>query len=147
MAETMVADRRFAGTELLVPLPLAPAKLAQRKFNQSDLLAREIGRSLGLPIVEEALQRTKDTRIQAKLTRAQRRVNLKGAFCRGTSQAVAILKGRKIVLVDDVFTTGTTMTEAARVLLGAGTAEIAAITWATGNAVGKRVYRCLEGEG
>lgn len=131
MLDVVLTDRRYEGTEVLVPVPLAPVKLLQRKFNQSQLLAQELGQALDLPVLAEALQRGRDTLTQAKLSREERRANLEGAFMvqRGMGH---FLQGRKLLLVDDVFTTGSTAAEAAKVLLSAGAGEVAVLTWATG---------------
>lgn len=131
MVDLVLADRRYEGTAAIIPVPLAPAKLDQRKFNQSQLLAQELGRALDLPVLAEGLRRGRDTLTQAKLSREERRANLEGAFevQRGIGR---FLQGRKLLLVDDVFTTGSTAAEAARVLLAAGAGEVAVLTWATG---------------
>ncbi len=131
MADTVLADSRYAGTQLIVPIPLAPSKYAQRKFNQSELLAWEVGNCLGLPVQVDLLKRVRDTLTQAKLTRAERRANLVGAF-RVQHELAQLLMGKKLLLVDDVLTTGTTISEATRVLMANGAKEVVVLTWATG---------------
>jgi ComF family protein len=110
----------LAGADLVVAVPLHRSRERARGFNQ----ARELGRHLGLPAVE-ALVRTRRTPPQAELPAARRHANVRGAFA--WRQDVAV-KGRTIVLVDDVSTTGATLNACARPLLDAGAAEIRALT-------------------
>ena len=118
-----------AGTELLadadlvVPVPLSRVRLATRRFNQSAILAREVARLARLPFEPHALQRIKRTPPQVGLTRQQRRENVAGAFGIAAPRR-DILAGAKIVLVDDVITTGATVRACARVLKRAGAARV-----------------------
>lgn len=113
----------MANFDMLVPVPLHRDRLKQRGFNQSLVLAREIARSYGLPVDFESLRRVRDTGPQAALGGADRLGNVKGAFA-----AAAPVRGRRILLVDDVFTTGSTVWECARVLAGQGAREVAVYT-------------------
>ncbi|MBQ9338607.1 MAG: ComF family protein [Lentisphaeria bacterium] len=106
--------------DLLVPTPLHWFRYCQRGFNQAELLAQEMGRELGIP-VRCLLRRKKWTRQQARLDREERIRNLDGAFSIRDSTNC---KGRCILLIDDVMTTGSTLTAGARVLLDAGAAEV-----------------------
>ena len=106
--------------DLLVPTPLHWLRYCRRGFNQAELLAQEIGRELGIP-VRNLLRRKKWTRQQASLDREERIRNLEGAFSIRDSTNC---KGRCILLIDDVMTTGSTLTAGARVLLDAGAAEV-----------------------
>ncbi|GMA76614.1 hypothetical protein GCM10025880_30310 [Methylorubrum aminovorans] len=132
MARMMAA----AGSELLdeadliVPVPLHGLRLWRRRFNQSALLAREIGRQSGKSCDLRALARVKATRPQVGLTRRQRAENLQGAF-RVTDAGRARIIGRRLVLIDDVATTGATGNAAARALLRAGAASVDLLTFAT----------------
>ncbi len=108
----------------LVPIPLSPARLAERGYNQSLLLARQLSRLLGLPLEEALLQRPIDTAHQPGLSREQRAANLRGAFW-ADSREHRRLAGRDLALVDDVLTTGATTAEAARELLRAGARSVA----------------------
>ncbi|HZR58200.1 MAG TPA: ComF family protein [Terriglobales bacterium] len=115
----------FGQSEILViPVPLHSSKLRQRGFNQSELIARH-GLKLSacgrLRLNTKLLERTRITQSQIGLTRHQRRENLRGAF--SVSQPNE-LSGREVLLVDDVFTTGTTVSECARVLRRAGASNI-----------------------
>jgi len=102
---------------MLVPVPLHHRKLRERGFNQSEEIARCAAKLLGLPLVS-ALKRVRYTETQAHMPRNQRLQNLRGAFAlRGKSAArLAQLEGAKVFLIDDVFTTGATTQECARVL-------------------------------
>jgi ComF family protein len=113
------------GTIVVVPVPLHASKRAQRGFNQAEAIARaalqELSRPKRFELCHEILLRRRETGSQIGLTRHQRRENLRGAFAVGDPSR--ILK-RDILLVDDVFTTGTTAAECARVLLRAGAARV-----------------------
>ena len=113
----------LTGRFVVVPVPLHARKLRQRGFNQSQLIAEAALKHLGwrLQLSSGVLERVRETRSQIGLTRHQRRENMRGAFTVVQSQAIA---GREVLLVDDVFTTGTTASECARVLLRAGAAKV-----------------------
>ena len=111
---------------VVVPVPLHARKLRQRGFNQSDLIARDAlklaAHSSGrLALHSRVLERCRETESQIGLTRHQRRENLRGAF---TVVRPGEISGREVLLVDDVFTTGTTVSECARVLRRAGASKV-----------------------
>ncbi len=110
---------------MLVPVPLHARKLRQRGFNQSELIARhaiKVGAGNGGMVMHSrVLERRRETESQIGLTRHQRRENLRGAFAVARPEEIA---GREILLVDDVFTTGTTVSECARVLRRAGASKV-----------------------
>ncbi len=114
-----------AGTILVVPVPLHRRKRAQRGFNQAETIARGALKQLSHPrrfaLCSGVLVRRRETGSQIGLTRHQRRENLRGAFA--VSDPTRILN-RDILLVDDVYTTGTTASECARVLRRAGAARV-----------------------
>ena len=120
----------------LVPVPLGPKRLWQRGYNQSERLARALARRWRRPVVE-LLTRTRDTATQTALTPEARLANVAGAFATrngGTFEGSAFRLPssafeRPLVLVDDVFTTGATLAEAARPLEGAGATTIMAVTF------------------
>jgi ComF family protein len=109
---------------VLVPIPLAPKRLRQRGYNQSDVLAASLGRLWRLPVSRDLLTRTRETATQTALTPETRLANVAGAFTARTAD-----RGSRIVLVDDVFTTGATLAEAARALEQAGARTIYGVTF------------------
>lgn len=112
-----------AAVDLVVPVPLAAGRLRERGYNQAALLAAPLAARLRRPCASRALARPRDTAQQMALPRAQRAANVRGVFAVAPGAAVA-LRGRRIALVDDVLTTGATLGEATRALLGAGAAEV-----------------------
>jgi ComF family protein len=113
-----------AGKVLVIPVPLYKGKRRHRGFNQADLIARSALKVLGderLVLATEVLLRTRETQSQIGLTSHQRRENMRGAFAVANAGA---LEGREVILVDDVYTTGTTVTECAKVLRRAGAATV-----------------------
>ena len=106
---------------VLVPMPLHRFRLWRRQFNQAALLATAMARPLGLRVEPGLLSRVKATERQVGMSRAQRLLNVQGAF---QVPPLAEVAGRHIVLVDDVMTTGATANAAARVLLRAGAAGV-----------------------
>lgn len=106
--------------DALIPVPLHKSRMKRRGFNQAELTARKIGESLGIPVKTGLLLRTKKTSPQKELNDTQRRANLKNAF--QVSQNDVRLK--KVVLVDDIYTTGSTMDAAASVLLEHGAEKV-----------------------
>ena len=107
---------------VVVPVPLHPSRLAERGFNQSALVARRVARRLGAPFVPLALARTRETLRQASLERDARAANVRGAFA---VRDRGIVRGRAVLLVDDVQTTGATLEACARTLLDAGATSVA----------------------
>lgn len=107
--------------DAVVPVPLHPRRLAERGFNQSALIAAPIARALGVPHAARALERVRNTPKQMELDRARRSANVAGAFvCRAPHE----IAGRRVLLVDDVRTTGATLAEASAVLVRAGAQEV-----------------------
>jgi ComF family protein len=117
---------RESGFDAIVPMPLHWRRRWQRGFNQSELLAREIGRRWNVP-VRGLVRRKRATVPQAGLTSAQRRKNVQGAFKAGRG---APLKGMRILLIDDVLTTGATASACARALKRAGAGRVTFLTLA-----------------
>lgn len=102
----LAADcRRGAPDPLLIPVPLFPSRLAERGYNQADLLARRTAGLLGLEFSHGALSRTRNTKPQSKLCGSQRAGNVRGAF----DAAPSAIEGKRIVVIDDLLTTGETM--------------------------------------
>ncbi len=105
--------------DLILPLPLHPSRLQNRGFNQSAEIARTIGRELGVPMNTNCLTRTRATPPQAALPLRERARNVRGAF-----ECSADLAGQRILLVDDVMTSGSTLRECARILKLHGAAQV-----------------------
>jgi ComF family protein len=115
----------FSGSEVLVvPVPLHFRKLRQRGFNQSELIARaalKLKRATQLRLGAGVLERQRETKSQIGLSRHQRRENIRGAFVVAKPVEVS---GREVLVIDDVFTTGTTVSECARILRRAGATKV-----------------------
>ena len=129
MAETISQEPLFTAVDLLLPVPLADEKLRARGFNQAALLAEEIGRLLQVPISGRVLLKDYETSAQAGLTRTARESNLSGVFRVANTNAV---QGKNIMIIDDVFTTGCTMSTAALALRDAGARHVFGLTAAAG---------------
>ena len=123
MAQALPRETSF---DVIVPMPLHWFKQWQRGFNQSNDLAREIGRKWNVP-VRSVIHRKKATRPQAGLTNAKRRENMQGAFRMMRGKPLA---GMRVLLIDDVVTTGATASACARVLKRAGAAHVALLALA-----------------
>jgi ComF family protein len=112
---------------ILVPVPLHRARLWQRGFNQSALVAREIGARLSIPSDPRLLRRVKRTPPLKGMSLSQRQRTVAGAF---QVSSAADLQGRTVVLVDDVLTTGSTADACAKALRRAGAARVELVSWA-----------------
>lgn len=119
------------GVDVVVPLPLHPARHRARGYNQAALLARRWAALLGVPLAPAALARTRATAAVADLAPAQRASAVAGAF---SVAQPARVRGRRVLLVDDVVTTGATAREAAAVLKAAGAASVRVACVARGGA-------------
>ncbi len=115
--------------DLIVPVPMHRWRLFRRRFNQAALIAREIARRGGKPYRPMVLIRTRRTRQQVGLSREARAENVIGAF-KVPKGAKALIKGRRVLLIDDVFTTGVTLEAAARPLMRAGASAVDVLTFA-----------------
>lgn len=118
-----------ADADLVLPVPLHRTRLWRRRFNQAAALARAVSRETGLPLATMPLTRIRRTRQQVGLTRTQRADNLQGAFHVSTAMR-GLVEGRRILLVDDVLTTGATVNAASRALLRAGASAVDVLTFA-----------------
>ena len=106
--------------EAIVPIPMYPAKKRRRGYNQAEVFAGALGRKLQIPVEMGLVKRTRDTTPQKELSESRRKKNLKNAFC-VTRERVAY---RQILLVDDIYTTGSTMDAVTEILLAAGAQNI-----------------------
>jgi ComF family protein len=129
LAGLVLREQNSRRPDLVVPVPLTANRLQTRGFNQAELLARVLAAELGLPLAAAALTRIKETAPQFNLSRQQRWENLSAAFKVAEPD---LIKGRCLVLVDDVLTTGATASACTRTMLAAGAATVTVITLATG---------------
>jgi ComF family protein len=112
--------------DLVVPVPLAPRRMRERGFNQASLLAEEVAQAVHGEVRHDALRRT-ERPAQQTLPAAGRLINLEGAFC---CASPAELKNRRVLLIDDVVTTGATLSACTQALEDAGAARISALAFA-----------------
>lgn len=121
LAEAMLREIRPSG-DIIIPLPLSAARLAERGFNQAVELARPLTRALGLPLELDGCTRSRDTAPQATLPWKERRRNIRHAF-----ECALDLTGKAVIVIDDVMTTGATLEEFAGTLKARGAARV--INW------------------
>lgn len=119
----LIRKRGLGPYDMIVPVPLHPARLSSRGFNQAQLLAEELSALCGIPVRTDVLARIRKTRQQAKLSHEKREANLKRAF-----EANVSLEGMRILVLDDVITTGSTVCACAEALHEAGAGDIQAIS-------------------
>jgi len=115
--------------DVIVAVPLAPKRAKERGFNQAGLIARELSKLIEVPVVEDFVVRVRDTKAQKKMTLEERRENLHGAF--EIRPPYSVIKGKCVLLVDDVFTTGSTVDECSRVMKKAKPKSIEVLTVAS----------------
>lgn len=117
------------GWDVIVPVPLHPVKLREREFNQAERLAGHLSRASGVPLNGRVVRRVKPTQTQTRLSRSKRAANVRGAFALAPG---AQFDGDRVVLVDDVMTTGATTSACARALKDGGAGEVCVWTLARG---------------
>ncbi|HKQ36996.1 MAG TPA: ComF family protein, partial [Verrucomicrobiae bacterium] len=117
--------------DMIVPVPLHPLRQAEREFNQAETLGRRLGDRMALPVMTACLDRVKPTESQTRLTRAQRAENVRTAFA-FNPRASQLVAGKRIIVVDDVFTTGATTNACARLLRKHGADAVCVWTLARG---------------
>lgn len=125
MAACLLARPSFACADVVIPVPLHAARLAQRGYNQSLLLAQELCSRTGHLLLEDVLVRPHDTGTQVGRTRQERLQALRGAFAVAHPSAVS---GRRVLLLDDVLTTGATAIACAEALWWTGATSVALVT-------------------
>ena len=123
MADYVINQNLFGN--VIIPIPLCDKRFKQRGFNQSELLANEIGKILNLPVNTVSLKRIKETPTQTELDFIERQKNIKDAF---RVYKPKLIRGKSIFLIDDVYTTGATTNECARVLKDAGASCVYVLT-------------------
>jgi len=123
--EQLATVSPYREVEVVVPVPLHPAKKRRRGYNQSAYFARGLGIALGRPVVEEVLIRSRDGGSQTHKTRQERFASLQDTFM---VRDAAPITDRHVLLADDVLTTGATLEACARVLLDAGAGQVSAVT-------------------
>ncbi len=116
------------GIDTITFVPLTGRRLREREFNQSMVLAKILSREFGLPL-REALVKTNSTKPQNELTRAERLINLKGVF---KVKFGSRIKNSGMLLIDDVMTTGATLSECSKTLLDGGASKVNCLTLARG---------------
>ncbi len=119
----------LAGADGLVPVPLHWRRLWARRFNQSAALARAIAQASGAAVMSGVIRKSRSTPQQVGLSRAERAANVQGAF-RVPREVRVLLSGKRLVLVDDVLTSGATIDTCARALLRAGVANVDVLVFA-----------------
>jgi ComF family protein len=129
LVHAAAASVRDGGWDAIVPVPLHPVREREREFNQAVRLGRHLARATGLPLETGWVRRVRATQTQTLLSREQRIRNVRNAFQVRTASEV---RGRRVVLVDDVFTTGATTGACAEALRKAGAADICVWTVARG---------------
>lgn len=125
LGEGIGEDKRFLECDFLISVPLHPSKKRKRGFNQSDILAFEVSQKIGILMVADVLKRKKRTKDQTNLNAKQREENVRGAFRVDDKDKIL---GKKIILVDDVITTGATLKECAKTLIEAEAEKVLGLT-------------------
>lgn len=115
--------------DAFVPVPLHRSKYLKRGYNQAEVLAKELSKRFNLPVDSDALIRTKNTRPQKELNDTERKNNIEKAF----QTVINSLEYKKVILVDDIYTTGATINECAGVLRRAGVENVYFVTACIGN--------------
>lgn len=130
--ETVELSGTSGGFDYIVPVPVHRDKEKARGFNQAEKMARHLGRRIGVPVLPRAIIRNRMTAAQRSLSAEDRYFNLEGAFSLNPKDAVKI-RGSRILLLDDVYTTGATAHRCGDVLKEAGAARVDFIALATSN--------------
>ncbi len=124
-----VGGELVSASDAILPVPLHWRRLFARRYNQAQILAASLGKAVDLPVLADAIRRRRPTPSQGRLTRRQRQRNVAGAFVVPTARR-RLVAGRRLLLVDDVMTTGATLGAVCRTLRRAGAAEVRALVLA-----------------
>lgn len=125
MANLIASDKEYRTADLIIPVPLHKTKLRERGYNQSRLLSEAISSHTQIAMEQNGLTRIRYTETQSKLSAVERESNVRGAF---TVSDVKLVMNRIVILVDDVFTTGSTLRACAEALINSGSKKILALT-------------------
>lgn len=117
----------YGKVDMVIPIPIHRTRMIERGFNQSEELSRLLCKRISVPLESNALLRIRNTRHQVSLPQDKRMLNIKGAF---TVPQPGLVMGKRVLLVDDVFTTGSTLNEAAKVLKESGAESVFVYTLA-----------------
>lgn len=128
MAERFAKDLKRWQAEVLIPVPLSVKRRKKRGYNQAEILAKELSKRTGIPVETKALLRIRDTRPQKELDDRERQQNLNGAFAVSKRWRPA----DSVVLIDDIYTTGSTINKAAKMLKKAGVSNVYFLTISIG---------------
>ena len=130
----MMADRlesEHLEADVMIPVPMNRKKQKKRGFNQAEIIASRLAKKLSLPYSAGLLKRTGNTAAMSKLTPEERRMNIENAF-KVPEMAIGHIAGKRILLVDDIYTTGSTMDACSRALKEAGASEVRFVAFASG---------------
>jgi ComF family protein len=129
LRDAMLHHRGSALPDMLIPVPLGAARLAERGFNQAQEIAKALARAIAVPLTADLLERTRDTLTQSTLPLNQRQGNVRNAFV-VTPGGADILRGKHVAVIDDVMTTGETLNEIAATLKRHGAARVTNLVFA-----------------
>lgn len=118
-----VGEDMLAEADIIVPVPLHPLRLLRRRYNQAALIAQYLSKATQIPVCVDALKRTRHTKTQGHLRPKERRNNINNAF-QVLDKNKKTISNKKILLIDDVYTTGVTVKECIKVLLSAGASNV-----------------------
>ncbi|GHU49508.1 hypothetical protein FACS1894127_2890 [Clostridia bacterium] len=118
--------------DLVLPVPMYPEKEKKRGYNQADVIGRSLAKKLGLPYDDAILKRERNTGAMSGLKSSDRAENIRGAF-RILPHRADLIRGKRLLLTDDIYTTGSTINECADVLKTAGASEVDFIVFAVGS--------------
>ena len=111
--------------DIIIPVPVSKERRKKRGYNQSGLIAKEISKKLNIPINQTSLKKVKNIVAQSTLNKEQREKNIQGAYIMKNAKS---LKSKKVLIIDDIYTTGSTINECSKILYEVGTNKIGALT-------------------
>jgi ComF family protein len=121
LARLLLGDLERLQVDRVLAIPLHPKRLRSREFNQSLLLAEQLSRLLSLPLLIDVMRRDRETPPQVGLSKRERKKNIRRAF---SVTAPRLIQNQRVLLIDDVYTTGATLREGAKSLISAGAKEV-----------------------